>query len=459
MKGRWVSGDGVVVERAFARALGVAVGARVELNGRSFPVVGIAVSAALPPYPQLCTVGCILGGKGWEPSQLGLVWATPDQAEALVTPREPVTYFQYLRLRSPASAPAFAGRYSQDQSTTGPYLVPWQEIAWRQEEQLANERTVVIFGSTLLVVLALATVTVLVAGRMAATPGFVTRLFLISYLAVASAAGLLGVVAGRLLAPSLVTPSAGLLGRLGHTSLSLTDDLIVLATNVAIVATASTLPAWRAARTSTVHALADAGRTPYRSRLLVRLSARLPVAALLGLRLAARPPRRALLTTLSISIAVCGSVAALYAEAAMSADQGAAGGPVDPHVAQLHTVLLTVVLLLGAMAAVNLTFIARTSAVDARRVLAVARTLGASPGEVAAGLGVAQVIPAVAGLGFGAIAGVLIFHALSNDVTVRPPLPHLAGLALTTLLVVVLLTALPARLEARRPVAVTLREP
>ena len=60
VSGRWLGGRGVVVERAFAQALGVRVGDNVLLGGRRVPVVGIAVSAALPPYPQLCTIGCIL---------------------------------------------------------------------------------------------------------------------------------------------------------------------------------------------------------------------------------------------------------------------------------------------------------------------------------------------------------------------------------------------------------------
>ena len=45
---------GVVIERTFADALGVSVGDRVSLNGKSFAVAGIAVTAAQSPYPNLC---------------------------------------------------------------------------------------------------------------------------------------------------------------------------------------------------------------------------------------------------------------------------------------------------------------------------------------------------------------------------------------------------------------------
>src|SRR5262249_54041386 len=188
------------------------------LGGHHVPVVGIAVSAALPPYPQLCTIGCILDHPSWFSAQPGLVWATRDRVASLATPREPLVWFQYLKLHDPAAAQAFAARYDPGGPPNGrPELNPWQDIAGRQAEQLANERTVVVFGSTLLVVLALATLVVLVGGRMSdevrrvgmlkaagATPGFVTRLLLASYLAVGLVAAVIGIAVGRLLAPQLV---------------------------------------------------------------------------------------------------------------------------------------------------------------------------------------------------------------------------------------------------------------
>ena len=46
-EGSWVRDGGVVVEAAFADALGVHVGDRITLDGRSFRVVGVAVTAAI----------------------------------------------------------------------------------------------------------------------------------------------------------------------------------------------------------------------------------------------------------------------------------------------------------------------------------------------------------------------------------------------------------------------------
>jgi putative ABC transport system permease protein len=470
VSGRWVSWDGVVLERAFALAMGIHAGDTVSLGGQPVHVDGIAVSAALPPYPQLCTVGCILDRPGWSSAEPGLVWASRAWVTRHATADQPLVWFEFLRLHDPASAPAFAARYSSGGPPAGRAdLTAWQDIAGRQAEQLASERTVVVFGSTLLVVLAVATLVVLVGGRMSdevrrigalkavgATPGFVTRLLLTSYVAVGLAAALIGLVAGRLLAPRLVNQSAGLLGHAGGTTVTVTDAVTVIVGTLAIVAAAGVVPAWRAARTSTVRALADPGRTARRAGRLVALSARLPTPALLGLRMFSRRPRRAVLTILAVAVAVCGSVVVLYAQATVGAESGSPGGPADPWASQLHAVTTALTVLLAVMSGVTFVFVSRANAVDARQMVAVARTFGATPAETASGLGVAQLVPATVGLVLGGATGTLLFHALSSSHTVTPPLAQLAGLALLTLVLAVALTALPARVEARRPITETL---
>src|SRR4029453_14720059 len=65
-QGSWVRDGGVVVEAAFADALGIEVGDSITLKGRTFRVVGIAVTAAAPPYPDAC-----LGFCGPKPGDAG----------------------------------------------------------------------------------------------------------------------------------------------------------------------------------------------------------------------------------------------------------------------------------------------------------------------------------------------------------------------------------------------------
>ncbi|HEY2879078.1 ABC transporter permease [Nocardioides sp.] len=472
VSGRWVGRDGVVLERAFARAMGVSVGDSVQLGGRAVPVVGIAVSAALPPYPQLCTIGCILDQPGWFSAEPGLVWATRHRVTGLDTPQQPLVWFQYLALHDPSAAPGFVQRYDNGGPPAGrPELTAWQDIAARQAEQLANERIAVAFGGTLLVMLALATLVVLVGGRMSdevrrvgmlkaagASPGFVTGLLLTSYLAIGAGAAMVGLAVGRLLSPLLVGISAGLLGHVGGTSVTFTNAAVVFGAVLGIVVLAAAVPAWRAARTSTVRALTDSGHRPRRHRLLVALSARLPGPALLGLRLTARRLRRAALTGFSVAVAVCAGTVVLFAQSSLHAERGNAGGPADPQVAQLHTVTTALTLLLAVMAMVNLVFVTRSTAVDARRVLAVARTVGVSPAEAAVALGVSQLVPALIGIAAGFLAGAALFHALSSSHPTTPATAQIVGLGLLTVGITVALTAIPARWEARRPIAEILRE-
>ena len=57
--GTWVRPGTVVLERTLAAALGVRPGDTVTLDGRRFTVAGTAVSAALPPFPNMCFAGCM----------------------------------------------------------------------------------------------------------------------------------------------------------------------------------------------------------------------------------------------------------------------------------------------------------------------------------------------------------------------------------------------------------------
>ncbi|MDX6325776.1 MAG: putative transport system permease protein [Nocardioidaceae bacterium] len=469
VSGSWVRPGGVVVERAFAEALALHVGDRVIIDGRSVPVVGIAVTAALPAYPQVCTVGCILDRPGWRDAKPGLAWATRPLVRSLATRQEPLVRLQYLRLADPDAAPRFAATHGVA-SPLGPTLFPWQEIARRHAELLDNERAALLFGSSLLVVLALATVVVLVGGRMAdevhrvgtlkaigATPVYVARTLVTTYAAIGLASAALGLLAGRVLAPHLVRRSAGLIGATGATSVTLLDAAIVIAAVLAVVFLAALVPAWRAATTSTVSALADGGRRPRRSAAVIRISASLPTPALLGLRLAARRPRRAFLTVCSVAVAACGGVALLFAQASLGAERGPAGGPADPNAAMLHTVLVGLCVPLAAMVAVILVFVARSTYADARTSLAVARALGATPSDAVLSIAAAQAFPALIGLVAGVPAGVLLVDALGAHL-VAPGAPALVLLAACILAACIVLTSVTAAAGRHRSISETLRE-
>ncbi len=468
LSGGWVRPHGAVVERSFADALGVGVGDTIRLSGRPFRVVGTAVTAAFPSYPQLCTLGCILSTPALSSVQPGLVWLTRHETRALATTTEPLTYFENLALADPHQAPAFVARHGTARLVGAPALLAWQDIRARHAELLRNEQAILLLGSSLLGILAIATVAVLVGGRMTGelrrvgtlkavggSPGFVAAVLLAEYLAVALLAAGAGLLLGRVLAPVLTTPSAGLLGGAGSPPLTLSAAATVVAVAVAITVLATLVPAWRAARTSTVRALADAARTPRRGKALIALSAHLPAPLLVGLRIAARRPRRTILGACTIAIAICGMVVVMCAQTKLDNEgPGRSSQLIDPNAQRLGQVMLAVTILLCVMAVVNLVFIATATALDAQTSLAVTRALGATPAATTGALATAQALPAAAGVVLGIPAGLALFAALDHGgQPAMPPVWWLVSLGCLAVVVTAALTGIPARLGSRRPIA------
>jgi ABC-type lipoprotein release transport system permease subunit len=502
-QGSWVGDGGAVIEAAFADALGVGAGDRITLNGRSFRVVGVAVTAAVPPYPTMSPTGtadnplqyCVpypdpcaqQSETRGEPSpevraalrridfeHPGLVWLAQRDARSLVPEGESPSYVLNLTLDDPAQASAFvntylpSGRSPEVVSADGPSLQSWQQVRDQIAADLErNEQQVLLIGSRLLTLLAVASVAVLVGGRMAdqtrrvgllkavgGAPSLVAAVLLAEYLVVALLAAAAGLAAGWLAAPLLTDPGAGLLGSAGAPSLTISTVAMVTAVAVGVAVAATFVPAVRAARTSTVRALADSARAPRRTAWLIAVSARLPVPLLLGLRVAARRPRRVVLGVVSMAITVCGIVAALAAQAdpALIEDRGSTIKGEG-----LAQVLLVITITLVALAAINAIFITWATALDAKHTSALARALGATPQQVSTGISAAQVLPALAGAVLGIPGGLALFNAVSSDQTADPPLWQLVAVVPVTVLVIAALTTVPARLGARRPAAETLQ--
>jgi ABC-type lipoprotein release transport system permease subunit len=467
-QGSWLGDGGVVVEAAFADALGVGAGDRITLNGRSFRVAGVAVTAAAAPYPEVsCLAFCI---------PAGLVWLSKADTRSLAPEEESLAYVLHLKLADPAAAPAFVDEHYPPESAppgtrasdpAPPLLQAWQDIHEQTATLVRNERRALLTGGWLLVLLALASVAVLVGGRMAAqirrvgllkavggTPSLVAAVLLAEYVVVAMLAAAAGLAVGWLAAPLLTDPTAGLLGGAGTPPLTISTVGLVTAVALGVAVAATFVPAVRAARTSTVLALADSARPPRRTAWLIGISARLPVPLLLGLRIAARRPRRVVLATASIAITVSGIVAVLAAHADLL---DGASAPDPSGADRFNQVLLVITITLVALAAVNAIFITWATALDARHSSALSRALGATPQQVSAGLSAAQVLPALTGAILGIPGGIGLITAVDPDASTLPPLWQLLAVVPGTVLVVAALTAIPARIGARRPAAEVLR--
>lgn len=475
LDGSWVRDGGVVVEAALADALGVSAGDQVSLAGRSFRVAGVAVTVATLPYPETTDYSPPFN----EPPKgdYGLVWLTEQDARDLAPSAQSLSYVMNLRLADPTAAPAFVAKHMPPEHAPPganlagppPPLFEW----WQQTRSNASvlSRAVqgmFVFGGGLLCLLAVAGVAVLVGGRMAdqtrrvgllkavgGTPGLVAAVLLAEHVGVALLAAAAGLAAGWLIAPSLTEPTAGLIGSAGSPPLTVGIIGAVTAVALGVAVVATLVPAVRAARTSTVLALDDAARAPRRTAWLIAMSARLPAPLLLALRIAGRRPRRLALGVVSLAIAVTGIVAALSLNAIRGSGTFATSSELnDARTERLGEVLVIITVMLVALAAINTIVITWATVLDVRHSTALSRALGLTPRQVTTALAASQLLPALAGAAVGVPAGLALIAALDPDPpTTYPPLWQLLALLPCAALAVAGLTAIPARIGARRSVA------
>jgi putative ABC transport system permease protein len=481
--GSWVRPDGVVLERTFAEALDASVGDRVTLGGRSFTVAGIAVTAAQAPYPNLCYMSTNSCGNfafnGPGPRDVGLAWTTESDARALATPAAPLADFALnLKLQDPADAPVFAAGHSTIEGSgpgqPGPLISTWEDVATADALLVQDGQSVLTPGTILLTLLAIASVAVLVGRRLSeyarrvgllkavgGTPALVAATFLIENLALAFFAAVVGLVAGWLAAPLLTNPGAALIGSPNAPSLTVLAVIEVLGVALVVALAATLVPAIRAARKSTIGSLAEVARPPRRGGVLIRLSRRLPVPMLFGLRLVARRPRRAFLSTANMAVTVTGLVAvvcfhtAVTSKVSTMASSGlTAGGLSDPVVNRDLQVLGVITVMLVTLALLNAVFTTWATVLDAQRASAVMRALGARSRQVSLGLVVAQVSSVLPGTIIGVGLGIALFKAVVKTAGTGPPPALWLGLTvLGSLAAVAALTAIPARLGTRQPIA------
>lgn len=489
--GTWVRPGGVVVERSLAELLGLRVGETVQLGhgptgptggpppqsalqgpstdsrqppppARSLRVDGIAVTAALLPAPY----SDFAHPSGFP--EAGLVWVTAATARELSDATGgPFAYTLNLRLADPSSAPGFVDAHRSGSVS----LISWQAIESRAGEIVSIERAILLTGSSLLGLLALACVALLVGGRMeeetrrvgllkavGATPAIVTAVLLAEQLALAVASAAVGLVTGWALAPLLTNPGASLLGAPGAPTIGPSSVGLVLAATVGLALLATAIPAVRAARMSTVDAIADAPRPARRGRLSIALSSHLPVPLLLGVRLASRRRRRAVLSAASIALTVGALVTVLmFREHAHSlASLGGLyrfSGPSDPLWERGSDVMAVFTVAMVLLAFVNAVLVTWATVQEVRHTTAVERALGASPGQTTASIVAAQLLSALPGALLGVPVGVGLYVLVGHHNSTLPSAVAIIGVVLLVLVVTACLTALPARFGMRRSVS------
>jgi putative ABC transport system permease protein len=467
--GHWVRAGGAVVEQGLAGALGLHVGDRIHLGGQSFRVAGIALQTEQAFYPA---------------SSPGLVWVTPGDAARLATRSDPLGYELDVKLTNPSATDAFFNVASNSQAIGN--AIPgtgtgksWQSIRKSDYQAVKIDQKAMLIGAWLLGMLAIASIAVLVGGRMTeqtrrvgllkavgATPRLLAVVLLAENLLLALAGTVVGLLAAWLLIPSLANPGRGLLGTPPSPPLTLTSIAEVALAAVAVAMAATIVPAVRGARMSTIRALNDPARPPHRRPWLIALSARLPVPLLLGVRLVARRTRRTVLTSVSLALAVTMVVAAITLQSEVNvraqthhlvgisglADSSSSLGGRVTHVVWILGAVLVV------LAGINAIFTTWATVIDAQRPTALARAMGATPRQVSAGLTSAQLVAALVAACIGIPAGLGLYQLAGGQVaSANPSILLLAAVLPCTLLAVALFTFLPARAGARRSVAEALR--
>jgi putative ABC transport system permease protein len=332
VQGSWPRPGQVLLERSFARFLGLEPGERLAAAGgrASLEISGIAVVPKGEAYPS---------------SQPGIAFVGEETLAGLPAPAAGRGRLLGVRLADPATADAFAAgarRLLGLHATVEP---------WTQERAEAAETTHtigVIFGfyAVFLLVAGGAVLATLVGGRVAAqardvgllktaglTPRQVGIVFLVEQLAVGALGCALGLLVGRLATPWFTGRAASLVNASETPPLDPARTGLVVVAVLALVAVFTLVPAVAAGRRPAAVVLRDGqqahGGRSRLGRLADRL--RLPLPAVLGARSSFARPGRSALTALSLALTVAAVVATLGMEASLDV---ATSPPPAPPLAQ-----------------------------------------------------------------------------------------------------------------------------
>jgi putative ABC transport system permease protein len=468
--GRWLGEDGgVVLESGLAATLGAGSGDTVTIQGRPFPVRGVAMTVSRGRFPL---------------SRPAQVWVTPRTAVAMRQLGMTEEGFELqLRLADPGQAEAFVAAHQEfDVSDPSSSVISYLETR-RQRRASSHSDIDILAGTlfaagTLIAILTIATTSVLVAGRMAArirqvgtlkavgvTPRQVLLVLLVEHLAIAVAATAIGLGVGRLLAPAIAETSVTILGRPEPPPLTWSRVGAIAAVAFAVVLLGTVRPALRGIRQSTLRALDAGPRPPRRPGRLAGLAARagVPLPGVLGLRSAWRRPGRLLTNATGLALGVAMIVVALALRESLDlldlrpAEPGHAAS--DAAVAvlydQIRGVIFGTAALLLMLAAINAWIVATLAARDAARNQAVLRAVGATPRQTVTALVVSQLVACAIAVVAGVPLGLGLWSLMEGGdlPAVGVPATSLLLLAAGVPVAFAAIVSVPARLLARRPVA------
>jgi putative ABC transport system permease protein len=468
--GRWLGeGGGVVLESGLAATLHAGPGDTVTIQGRPFPVRGVAATVSRGRFPL---------------SRPAQVWVTPETARQLRDLGMTEEGFELqFRLADPGDAAGFVAAHrsleaTDPSSSVISYLETWQQRRADSHSDIDILAGTLFAAGGLIAILTVATAAVLIAGRMATqvrqvgtlkavgvTPRQIVLVLLVEHLAIAAGATVLGLGIGRLLAPRVAETSVTVLGTPEPPPLTWGRVAIVAAVAFTVVLLGTIRPALRGIRQSTLRSLVAGPRPPRRPGRLGRLAASLglPLPGVLGLRSGWRRPGRLLVNAAGLLLGVAMIVVALTLRDSLDllslrpAEPGHAAS--DAAVAvlydQIRAVIFATAGLLLALATINAIIVATFAARDAARNHAVLRAVGATPRQTVIALVVSQLGACAVAVVVGIPLGLGLWSLMEGG-----DLPEV-GVSTSSLLLVAVavpvafaaIVSVPARLLARQPVA------
>lgn len=472
VEGAWRSGA-VILERSFARALGVDVGERVDVQGSSgwlaFDVSGLAVSVRNAGYPSTVP---------------GSAFTDVATAASLGTDGQRLTTVG-LRVADPAAEAATARAASRYGSVTTASSVRAEALDRTRQFQvvLASFSVVLVAASVGLVVVVLGARLraqrreLLMLRLIGLTPGQIIGLVAAEHAVLGALGGLVGtavaLAGGARVAAAAATALGSTSPELGLPALAVTGGLVAVAGGVAALSTL------RVARPGVAGpaAAAPIRPSPAAGRAL---AAGLPAPVALVAREISSSRARAVSTVLAMALAVMTSVAALGMEATFRHDRqeaaarSVAGDPPpgmqpiigDPDAGRdesgLRTLVYGLQALLASVALASVVAVGLVGLRERRRELAVLSAIGFSvrqlAGSTVAGQGVLAGLGALAGIPLG-IGFFRLAYALANGSSaglVDAPALHLLAVVPVAMLVAGIVAALPASGLRRVPLAAAL---
>jgi ABC-type antimicrobial peptide transport system permease subunit len=451
---------GIVLERSFANARGVDVGAKVEVTGRrgsiELPVLGTAVVPSQPRYPR---------------RKPGLAWVSSATLARIDADRSRWRWSQAVRLADPSASAPFVERAAAEVTAAdapfgGAYFETWQDQRDNALGDAQGTQVIVTFFTILLLIVAFVVVGILVGARageqhrqigllkaVGFTPRQVGVVFALESAALGLVAAGLGFALGAILAPRLAAASAETL--LG--SPTVTADpwhmLVACCVVLPVLFAGGLISTRRSTRFTVLEAIRAGTSSPPGSRL-ARTVVRpvVPLTIALGLKDLLARSRRALLLAAAIAVTIAVVVVTLSLDATLDAQPLSEPSDFPDELLVLIYTLDTVLLVITIT---TLVAVALLSIRERIREYGVLKTIGLTPRQIIYTVSSAHAALAVLASLVAIPLGIGLYLALygtTGDALEDAVIAAWWSLALIpvgTVLVVVAATSLPAWLATR----------